>query len=86
MKDLLVELQAYIAALERFGVLALKDNFWDGYFSYVLEDVQEYDGKIFLAKRCRVVSGVIICKILQGIGEAEFTTRCSKSSLSAILW
>lgn len=78
MKDLFVELQEYLASLDKRGVLVLKENYREGYFAYVLEEIQKHDGKIFLAEENGTVIGVIVCKIFQGGGESEFTTSCPK--------
>lgn len=78
VKDLLVELQSYLASLDKRGVLVLKDNYRDGYFSYVLDEVQKHDGKILLAQSEKKIVGIVVCKIFQDGGEEEFTTSCPK--------
>ncbi len=78
VKDLLVELQTYLAGLDKRGVLVLKDNYRDGYFNYVLGEVKKHYGKIFIAKKSNRVIGVITCKIFQGGGEEEYATSCPK--------
>lgn len=78
MKDLLVELQQYLASLDKRGVLVLKDNFRDGCFNYVLDEVKKHDGKIFVARKEGNLIGTVVCKVFQGGGEAEYTTSCPK--------
>lgn len=45
-KDLLVELQRYLASLDERGVIVLKDNYREDYFRYVSEEVKKHNGKI----------------------------------------
>lgn len=78
VKDLLVELQTYLASLDKRGVLVLKDNYREGYFAYVTEEVQKHNGKIFLAQADDTIVGLVVCKIFQGDGESEYTTSCPK--------
>lgn len=77
-KDLLVELQSYIASLDGRGVIVLKDNFRDGYFDFGSAEVEKQNGRIFLAIKCGRAVGIVICKIFQGGGEEEFTSTCPK--------
>ncbi len=78
VKDLLVELQTYLASLDKRGVLVLKENYRDGYFSYVTEEVKNHNGKIFLAQLNDAIVGLVVCKIFQGGGESEYTTSSPK--------
>lgn len=78
VKDLLVELQTYLASLDKRDVLVLNDNYRDGYFAYVTEEVKKHNGKIFLAQLHDEIVGLVVCKIFQGGGEAEYTTSCPK--------
>lgn len=76
VKDLLVELQQYLTNLDDMGVLTVKGNFRDGYFNHVQKEIKENNGIIFVAERDGKTIGCIICKILCGGGESEFTTMC----------
>lgn len=78
VKDLLVQLQRYLASFDKRGVLVLKDNYREGYFTYVVEEVKKYNGKIFLADWFGRIVGLVVCKIFQGGGESEYTTSCPK--------
>lgn len=78
VKDLLVELQTHLANLDNRGVMVLKDNYREGYFAYVMEEVQKHSGKIFLAQLHDETVGLVVCKIFQGGGESEYTTSCPK--------
>lgn len=77
-KDLLAELQAHIAALDKRGVIVLKENFRDEYFKFVVEEINKHSGKIFIAVMNRCAVGIVICKTFQGGGEEDITTTCPK--------
>lgn len=77
-KDLLVELQTYLASLDKRGVLVLKDNYRDDYFDYVVGECEKHYGKIFLAVENSRAVGMVVAKIFQGGGEDELTTSCPK--------
>lgn len=79
VKDLLVELQQHLAELDSRGVIVLKDNFRDGYYNYVLHEVERHDGKIFVAVKNGAAVGAVICKIFCGGDEEQFTTSCPKT-------
>lgn len=78
VKNLLVELQTHLANLDKRGVMTLKDNYREGYFAYVMEEMKEHSGKIFLARLGNKIVGLVVCKIFQGGGESEYTTTCPK--------
>lgn len=78
VQDLLVELQSHLAVLDKRGVIVMKDNYRDGYFGYVMNEVQTHNGRIFVAVQNERAVGVVVCKIFQGDKEAEFTTSCPK--------
>lgn len=77
-KDLLVELQEHISALDKRGVIVLKNNYREDYYAYVLKQVAEHDGRIFLSVENGKVTGIIVCKIFQGGDEEDITTSCPK--------
>ena len=78
VKDLLIELQEYLASLDKRGVIVLKENYCDGYFAFVAEECAKHEGNIFIAIANGHAIGMIVCKIFQGGGEDEFATLCSK--------
>lgn len=78
VKDLLVELQEYLASLDKRGVIILKDNYREEYFSYTMTELQKHNGKIFMAESTGRAIGIIVCKIFQGGGESEYTTSRPK--------
>ena len=60
VKDLLVELQEYIASIDREGYNILTDEFRDSYFAKTMAEVGKCEGKMFLAIDSNKVKGVII--------------------------
>ncbi len=78
VKDLLVELQTYLSFLDKRGVLVLKESYRNDYFQYVMREVENNSGKIFIAVSGDRAVGAVVCKIFQGGGEAEITTSCPK--------
>lgn len=42
VKDLFVELKVYLSSLDVNGIITLKDNYREGYFAYVLEEVEKH--------------------------------------------
>ena len=78
VKDLFVELQSYLAGLDKRGVIVLKDNYREDYFRYVLEELKKHSGRIFLAEENNAAVSCIVCKIFQGGGEDDITTSCPK--------
>ncbi len=78
VKDLLVELQTYLASLDDRGVIVLKDNYREDYFAYLMGEIGKHEGKMFLARSAEGVLGLVVCKIFQGGGEQDITTSCPK--------
>ena len=78
VKNLLVELQTYLASLDDRGVLVLKENYREDYFAYLMGEMEKHEGKMFLARGAEGVAGLVVCKIFQGGGEHEITTSCPK--------
>lgn len=60
IKDLLVELQEYISALDREKYNILTNNYREKYFEKTMNEVNKYEGKIFLAIDNEKVIGLII--------------------------
>lgn len=64
VKDLLVELQNYIAALDREGYNVLTGEFRETYFADTMREIKEKDGKLFLAveggKAVGMVAGIVL--------------------------
>lgn len=60
IKDLLVELQEYIANLDREKYNILTNEYREKYFEKTLDEVNKYEGKIFLATEEEHVIGIIV--------------------------
>lgn len=78
VKDLLVELQTYLASLDDRCVLVLKETYREDYFAYLMDEIGKHEGKLFLAQGAEGVLGLAVCKIFQGGGEQDITTSCPK--------
>lgn len=55
-----MELQEYIASIDREGYNILTDEFRDSYFAKTMDEVKKYQGKIFLAIDGNEVMGLIV--------------------------
>lgn len=60
IKDLLVELQEYIAEIDREKYNILTKEYREKYFEKTMEEVNKYEGKIFLAIENEKVIGLIV--------------------------
>lgn len=60
VKDLLVELQEYIASIDKEGYNILTEEFREKAFNKTMEEVSKYEGKIFLAKESNEITGLIV--------------------------
>lgn len=63
IKKLLVELQEYIASIDKEGYNIITKEFKEAYFKKTMEEVNKYEGKIFLAKEEDKIIGLIISLI-----------------------
>jgi ribosomal protein S18 acetylase RimI-like enzyme len=59
VKDLLVELQEYIASIDKFKLNILTDEYRDRYFELTMEEVYSNQGKIFVATNNDCVVGMV---------------------------
>ncbi len=60
IKDLLVELQQYIAEIDKEKYNILTNEYREKYFEKTMNEVNKYEGKIFLAVENEKVIGLII--------------------------
>ena len=60
IKDLLVELQEYIAGIDKEKYNIITDEYREKYFKKTLSEVEKYKGKIFLAIEKEMVIGLIV--------------------------
>lgn len=59
VKDLLVELQEYIVDLDKFKLNILTPEYREKYLEYTLKELNDYNGKMFLAIENNIVIGLI---------------------------
>lgn len=60
IKDLLVELQEHIVSIDREEYNILTPEYREKYFEKTMDEVNKYEGKIFLAKDNDLIVGLII--------------------------
>lgn len=60
IKDLLVELQEYIASIDKEQYNILTDEYKEKYFEKIMDEVNKYEGKIFLAVENEKTIGLIV--------------------------
>lgn len=60
IKNLLVELQSYIAEIDEDKYNIITKEFKEKYFQKTIEEVQNYEGKIFLAQDNEKIIGLIV--------------------------
>jgi len=60
IKDLLVELQEYIAEIDKEKYNILTNEYREKYFKKTMDEVNKYEGKIFLAIENEKVIGLIV--------------------------
>lgn len=77
MKDLLVELQEYISEIDREHYNILTKVYREKYFEKTLKAVNQYAGKIFLAKENGNIVGLIV-GIINNENEDTYDFRAPK--------
>ena len=60
IKDLLVELQEYIASIDKEKYNIIGENFKEKYFNKTIEEIEKYKGKMFLYKENNKIVGLIV--------------------------
>ena len=60
IKTLLVELQEYIAQIDKEGYNIITEYFKELYFQKTMEEINSCNGKIFLASQSKKIVGLII--------------------------
>lgn len=60
VKELLQELQEYIVSIDKEGYNILTKNYKDEYFKKTIEEINKYNGKMFLLKRNQNIVGLIV--------------------------
>ena len=82
IKDLLVQLQQYLADIDNEGYNIVGDEYREKYFNKTIEDVKKNDGKILLYKDndkiVGLIIGIISVILLVGIGSGATSNVTSK--------
>ncbi len=60
VKDLLVELQEHIVSIDKEQYNILTPNYQEAYFQKTMEEIQEYEGKMFLYQEEEQVIGLVV--------------------------
>ena len=60
LKNLLLELQEYIASIDKEGYNVVGKDYKEKYFLKIMQDYKQYEGKIFLAEDNDQIIGAII--------------------------
>lgn len=60
IKDLLVELQEHIVSIDKEHYNVVGDNYAEEYFNKTLDEVEKYEGKIYLYKDNENICGLIV--------------------------
>ena len=71
IKDLLVELQEYIAGIDKEKYCIVTEDYKEKYFKKTIEEVKKYNGKIFLYIEDKKIVGLIV-----GLINNEETLEC----------
>ena len=72
IKDLFVELQEYIASIDKEGFNILTPNFREEYFNKTLKEIKEHNGKMFLFEENGKIVGLVVGLICEEMFELGF--------------
>jgi ribosomal protein S18 acetylase RimI-like enzyme len=77
VKDLLCELQEYIISLDEYKIQTISDNYRDEYFNYMIENIRNNDGIIYVAIEDSNVLGFVVGTISKPDRICELTVDSS---------
>ena len=72
IKDLFVELQEYIASIDKEGFNILTPNFREEYFNKTLKEIKKHKGKMFLFEEHEKIVGLVVGLIYEEMFELGF--------------
>lgn len=76
VKELMADLQRRLVELDEKKVLRMDEDYGKKYLNYLLEDISEKGGRIFVAIKNGRVTGAVVCKIIaDGDKERQITSR-----------
>ena len=78
VKDLLVELQEYIVSIDKEKYNIITKEYRDNYFNKTIEDIDKYEGKMYLYKDNDKIIGLIV-GLINNLEECTYDFKCPKS-------
>lgn len=77
VKDLLVELQEYIVSIDKEKYNIITKEYRDNYFNKTIEDIDKYEGKMYLYKDNDKIIGLIV-GLINNLEESTYDFKCPK--------
>ena len=77
IKDLLVQLQNHLIELDKEDVLILRDNYRDDYYNFVMNNLKEKSGIMYLTVENQKVIGLVSGFVGQLDEEDQLVNTCS---------
>ncbi len=79
IKNLLVELQEYLVDVDYFKFLKMVPEYKEGMFKLDMDNIEMYDGKIYLAKENDKIVGLVMGIVNTKDEEDRLTNICDKT-------
>ena len=77
VKNLLVELQEYIVSIDKEKYNIITKEYRDIYFNKTMEDINKYEGKMYLYKDNNKIIGLIV-GLINNLEECTYDFKCPK--------
>lgn len=77
VKNLLVELQEYIVSIDKEKYNIITKEYRDNYFNKTMEDINKYEGKMYLYKDNNKIIGLIV-GLINNLEESTYDFKCPK--------
>lgn len=77
VKNLLVELQEYIVSIDKEKYNIITKEYRDIYFNKTMEDINKYEGKMYLYKDNNKIIGLIV-GLINNLEESTYDFKCPK--------
>lgn len=78
VKDLLVDLQEYVIAIDKYNLNIISKDYREKYFDYMLQDCTDSEGCVFVAKDCDKVVGMVAGMVQQYQERDRLDYACPK--------
>lgn len=85
VKDLLVDLQEYVIAIDKYNLNIMSKDYREKYFDYMLQDCTDSEGCVFIAKECDKVVGMVAGMVQQYQERDRLDYACPKKGIVAEL-